>query len=586
MTALETAEVIDIAADDFVTTTASLSHVYEGGDADPITTEVIRHALSSAAEQMKIALMRTAFSPAIYETIDFCCALYDNEVRLVAQAKANPMFLGTMGFCVSACVRAVGGAEQLEPGDILFSTYGFDTGTHPQDAAVVAPAFVGDQLIGYAAIKAHHMDIGAKDLYCTDTVDNFQEGVIFPGVKLVRRGELQKDIHRILLANSRLPVMLQGDLTAEIVAVETGIAGLVRVVERYGVETFRASLERMFDHGEATVRSFLEQIPDGRYVQHGAMDSNGVTDDMVPFEVAVEVEGSDVVIDFTNSPPQQGGPMNCPLPTTVSMARLGVYAIAGGAELINEGHLRPIAIRTRPGTVYHPLPPAPIFMYGWPGLQACDVILRALGDALPEVVPAGSGGDICGVIFAGDTPDGGLWINIGVGFVGQGALAGADGPSPMVHIAVSGIRNSPAEAMEAKSPMIVRRFELLEDSGGSGRFRGGVGHETEYEMRADSYCISTVERTKTPPWGVQGGGDAAPNIFRATFPDGAVRDYGKVTHLSLPAGTRVIIHAGGGGGYGPASERDPDAVREDLRQGYVSEAGARRDYPHAFEDRS
>jgi N-methylhydantoinase B len=571
-----------VTAGEFVTTRASMGVGTATADADPVTTEVIRHGLNSAAEQMKIALRRTAFSPVIYEMIDFCCALYDRDIRLLAQAQALPAFLGTMNFCVEACVRSVGGEEQLEEGDILFSTYGFDIGSHPQDAAVVAPAFVDGELVGYAAIKAHHMDIGAKEPYCTDTTDNFQEGTIFPGVKLYRRGELQQDMFRTILANSRLPVALQGDLNAEILAVKMGGTALLRLIERHGIDTFRTSVERMFDHGEAVMRTFLERIPDGRYVQMGAMDSNGVTDELIPFEVAVEVDGSDIVVDFTNSPAEQAGPVNCPLPTTVSLSRLAILSVTGGNELINEGHLRPIAIRTRPGTMYHPLPPAPIFLYGWAGMQALDVILRALADAMPDAVPAGSGGDLCAIIWWGNGPDGALWVNGTDHFAGQGALAYADGPPPMMHIAISGIRNTPAESLEARNPVVIRRFELDQDSGGPGRYRGGLGLEVEYELREDSFCTSTVERTRTAPWGLADGGDGTTNLVRTILPDESIHEFGKVTGLRLPTGTRVQVRTGGGGGFGPPADRDQDAVLEDIRQEYVSEGRARLDYPHVF----
>jgi N-methylhydantoinase B len=570
------------ASEEFVVTKAAMGSGDSVADADPITTEVIRHGLNSAAEQMKIALRRTAFSPVIYEMIDFCCALYDRDIRLLAQAQALPAFLGTMNFCVEACVRSVGGEEALEEGDIIFSTYGFDIGSHSQDAAVVAPAFVDGELVGYAAVKAHHLDIAAKEPYCTDTTDNFQEGVIFPGVKLYRRGELQTDMFRTIVANSRLPVALQGDLNAEILALKMGVTALTRVIERYGLATFTVSVERMFDHGEAVLRTFLERIPDGRYVQSGAMDSNGVSEDLVPFEVAVEVHGSDIVVDFTNSPPEQGGPVNCPLPTTASIARLAILSVSGGNELINEGHLRPIEIRTKPGTMYHPRPPAPIFLYGWAAMQALDVILRALSDAMPEGVPAGSGGDLCAIMWWGRKPDGGFWVDGSDHFAGQGALSYADGPPPMMHIAISGIRNIPAETLETRSPVILRRFELDQDSGGAGRFRGGLGMQLEYELREDSMLMSTVERTRTAPWGLGGGLEGTTNIVRTTLPDGSVHEFGKVTGLAMAAGTRFQIRTGGGGGFGPPSERDPAAVHADVREGYVSEQRARKDYPHAF----
>jgi N-methylhydantoinase B len=567
---------------DTVRLRAGLGSASGVADADPITTEVIRHGLDAAADQMRIVLRRTAFSPVIYEMTDFAAALYDREVRLLAQAQALPLFLGTLSFCIETAVEKVGGEEALEPGDIIFSTYGYDIGSHPQDATIVVPTFFEDELVGYAAIKAHHMDIGAKEIYCTDTVDIFQEGTIFPSVKLYRRGELQEDMYRTILANSRMPQALAGDLAAQIAAAKTGLAGLHRLIERYGLARFRESVERMFDHGEALIRGFFESLPDGRYVGQGAMDSNGITDDLVPFEVAVEISGSEVVVDFTNSPPEQQGPINCPVPTVVSASRIAIMSFAGGNQSANEGHFRPIEVRTRPRTMFHPIPPTPIFMYGWPALQAVDVIHRALSDSLPEAVPAGSGGDLCGVLWWGKDDEGNFWGDGTDHYVGQGASHDGDGRAPLMHISCSGIRNTPIEVFEARRPVMVEKFEYLPDSAGAGKYRGGLGVAIHYRALRDIYLTVPWERTKTPPWGLRGGLPADANRFRIRYPDGSAQEYHKATGLHAPAGAVLEMHTGGGGGFGPPSERDPAAVRSDIREGYVTEDAARRDYPHAL----
>ncbi len=550
--------------------------------ADPVLTEVIRQGLLSAAEQMKIALRRTAFSPIVYDMIDFCCALYDRDVRLLAQAQATPLFLGTMGFCVDACVRAVGGEETLEPGDVLFSTYAYDIGSHPQDAAIVVPAFLDGALIGYAAVKAHHMDMGAIEPFCTNTTDNFQEGAIFPGVRIFRGGKREEDMYRTVLANSRLPAALAGDLNAQIVAANVGLAALRRLIERYGLESFRAAVERIFDHGEATVRHFLERIPDGRYVGAGAMDNDGLSDELVPFTVAADISGSDVRVDFTDSPKQQAGPINCPLPTSVSAARLAIVAIAGGGESANEGHFRPIDVRTRPGSMFHAQPPAPIYLYGWPATQAIDAIHRAIADVMPEAVSAGSGGDYCGVVWWGRRAGGEFWAGGTDHVTGQGATHDGDGGAPLMHISFSGMRNTPAETLELRYPLLVEKFELAQDSGGAGRFRGGPGVDIRYRMLENGAFSSPIERTRTSPWGLQGGEPGRPNALRVILPDDSERALTKTTAFSVEEGGVIEFSVGGGGGYGPPSERDPRAVLEDVEDGIVSAEAARRDYPHAF----
>jgi N-methylhydantoinase B len=550
--------------------------------ADPITTEVIRHGLLAAAEHMKLSLRRTAFSPVIYEMLDFACALFDRDVRLLAQAEALPIFLGTLGFCVESTVRAVGGPERLVPGDVLFSTYGYDIGSHQQDAAVVVPAFVEGELVGYAAVKGHHLDIGAKDPYCTDTTDIFQEGAIFPGVKIYAGGELQSDMYRTLLANSRLPRFLAGDLSAEIGAARVGLEGLYRLIRRHGREELGRAVEAMFGHGEAVVRQTLAGIPAGVYRGQGLMDNNGVGSEAIPFEVGVEVGGGEIVIDYRGSPPEQPGPINCPLATTVSASRIAVMALLGGGELANEGHFRPVRVLTTRGTMFDPRPPAPVFLFGRPAFQAIDAIHRALAPVLPEVVAAGSGGDICPYMIWGRDAAGELWVTGADHTVGQGATAGGDAGAPLMHIGGSGERNTPAEVWETRYPFLVEKLELAPDSGGAGRHRGGLGIDIHYRALAEVFVTCNLERTKLAPWGLFGGGPARANSWRVRYPDGELREYTKVTGLRLPPGAVVELSTGGGGGYGDPAERAPEAVAEDIREGYVTEPAARDDYPHAF----
>ena len=415
---------------------------------DPVTTEIVRQGLNAAADQMKRALVRTAFSPVIYEVLDFAAALYDRDIAMLAQAPSLPTFMGTMSFCVEAAVEAAGGADSLEPGDIVLYNVPYGTGSHPQDAAMVMPVFALDQLVGYAAIKAHWLDIGGKDPYSTDTVDVFQEGTIFPGVKLYRGGRLVDDIYRLTIANSRVPKMVAGDINATVVGVRTGGAALTRLVERHGLERFRECTERIYAHGEAVVRRWFEALPDGRYVGHGEMDSNGLDDEPVPFDVVVEI----------------------------------------------------------------------------------------------------------------------------------------DGANSLIHVSEAATRITPIEVWEAKNPWIVERFELAQDSCGPGRQRGGLGLDIDFFLREDQFLTSTVERTKNAPWGLAGGGEARPNAVSLELPDGTVQRFGKVTRFPVPKGSTARLRTGGGGGYGDPAERDPAAVRLDVREGYTSEAYARRHYPHAFED--
>jgi N-methylhydantoinase B len=567
---------------ELVVTRAGAGTSTGAADADPVTTEVIRHGLNSAANQMKRALIRTAFSPVIYEVLDFAVAIYDRRVRLLAQAPSLPTFMGTMSFCVEGAVEAIGGEAALEPGDIVLYNVPYGTGSHAQDAAVVMPVHLGDELIGYSTIKGHWLDIGAKDPYSTDTVDVFQEGTIFPGVKLVSRGKLVTDIFRMATANSRVPKMVAGDIKAEIVGVRTGAAALLRVVERFGLETFTEATERMFDHGEAVVRSYFERIPDGRYVGHGEMDDDGINRSPIPFDVVVEVEGSTVRVDFSQAPGEQEGPVNCPLPSTVSASRVAVSMLAGAGEPPNEGHFRPLEVVTRPGSLFHALPPAPCYLYGWASDQSMEAIYRAIGQAVPDAVPACSGGDICALVWWGRRgTTGEPWTDGAPYPTGQGGHARGDGASGLIHISESATRFPPTEVWEAKNPSLLERVELAPDSCGPGRSRGGLGVDLFFRALEDSWLTSTVERQRNAPWGLAGGGEARANSVRLVLPDGSERPLGKETRVRVPAGARVELRTGGGGGHGPAEERDPAAVHSDLRDGYITVEHARRHYPHA-----
>jgi N-methylhydantoinase B len=549
--------------------------------ADPVTAEVVRRGLVSAAEQMKRALIRTSFSPVICEILDFAAALYDPQARLLAQAPSNPLFMGTMGFCVEGACAAVA-AEGIGAGDIILINVPYITGSHQQDAAVVMPAFVDDELVGFAAIKAHWQDMGAKEPYCTNTVDVFQEGVVFPGVKLYRGGALDRTVEAIALANTRMPEMVAGDIDAEVVAVRTGVRALERLITRHGCDRFWNSVARVYAHGEAVTRRLTAAIPDGRYAARGRLDDDGIGNEPIEFEVVVTVEGTDVTVDYTGAPDATTGPLNCPFPSTVSASRVAIAMLAGANEPPNEGSFAPIRVVARPGSMFFPRSPDPCYLYGWTAMQALDALHHALADAMPQIVPAGNGGDICGVIWWGDRNDAEPWSDSTGHPIGYGASAVADGANSLMHLGEAASRFCSAEVWEVRYPVLWERCELAPDSCGAGRMRGGLGVDAVVRTWDDASVTCVVERTKTPPWGLHGGLAARANNAERTV-DGTVTPCAKATALALPRGARLHVQSGGGGGYGHPSERDPRRVHDDIADGYISEVHARRYYPHAFD---
>lgn len=555
-------------------------------NANPITTEIIRRALNSAALQMARATFRTAFSPPVYEGMDFAVVLYDRNLRLLAQAPTIPLFMGTMSFCIEAAVEAVGGPKELESGDVVVYNKPYGTGSHAQDCAIVMPIFDDKHgLVGYAANKAHWMDVGAKSIYCSDTTDVFQEGVVIPGVKIFRAGKKDESLHRMILANSRTPLWVDGDMNAQIASCHVGARELLRILNRYGLETFEGCVDRMIEHGEATVRGFLEKIPDGTYTATCHMDNNGIDDRPIEFRLQVDIEGSNVQIDLSDVPDAQAGPINCPLPATVSGLRVALAMLAGGGsgghEIPNEGHFKPLTVITRPGSMFHAVEPQPCYMYGWPVMSAMEGLYEALSKASPTLVPAGSAADICGVLYYGRRPDGELFAIASPLPVGQGAHAGGDGHTLYVpglaHSTLTGV-----ELQEAKGPVRFERWEFTQDSPGPGKFRGGLGWHLHYRAMEELTLISVLERTKVPGWGQADGLPGLPNQLLLDFPDGRTQEVRKVTDMKIPAGTRVRLYCGGGGGYGMPALRSREAVAQDLRNGVISQEYATKHHPHAL----
>ncbi len=553
-------------------------------DADPVTTEILRNSLCSAANQMKSTLCRIAFSPLIYETLDFAAAIYDEDFCMLAQAPSLPLFMGSLTYCVKEASDAVGGPENMREGDVIIYNWPFGTGSHAQDVVLVAPAFLEEKLIGYTAVKAHWLDIAAKEPYCTDTTDVYQEGVIFPGIKLYDGGEVVQDVYNLVMANTRMPNIIFGDMRAQATAVNIGARELQRVVKRFGYETFRTSTQRIYDHGEALVRRYFADLPDGRYVGEGCVDDDGLSDDKIPYQVIVEIDGDTVRVDYSQAPPATRGPINCPVPSTISVARVAISMLAGSGYAPNEGHFRPLEVITRPGTLFHPLPPSPSFLYGWPALQSIDVIYNAIGKAKPEAVPACSGCDIPNVYWWGyREKTGEPWAHGGGMPCGGGAHVRGDGTT-MYHVSLAQSRISPLELAETKFPLIYNKFELARDSCGAGKNRGACGIDISYHVTEECFGTAPIERQKTPPWGLQGGAEARPNSMTVYRPGEAPEKIGKATGLKFPKGSVVDLSIAGGGGYGPPSERALESVYADVADGYISEAYARQYYPQSISD--
>ena len=548
-------------------------------DVDPILVEIIRNSLNSAAEQMKRSLIRTAFSPIIYEVLDFASAIYDKNFCMLSQSPSLPGFMGTLSFCVEASVKEVGGEENLNEGDIILYNNPYGSGSHSQDAAIVMPVFINkNKLIGYTAIKAHWLDTGGKEPYSTDTVDVFQEGTIYPGLKLYKKGKLVEDVYKLIVANSRVPKAIIGDLNAQLNGVKAGARALQRIVNKYGFETFEQSVIKIYEYGEKLVRKTISKIPDGEYSGWGQMDSNGVDEGVVKFKIKINVNGSDLELDFSEAPVQQNGPINCPLPSTVSKARVAFSMMAGNGEQPNEGFFRPLVIKTKQGTMFDPVSPAPCFLNGWAGLQVIEIIYKILSEKIPNVFPASSGGCLAAAVWWGKRENNNEpWADGSPHPIGQGAFNGGDGITSMHHNS-AGTRISPTEIWESRNPWLVNKIELAKDSCGAGKYRGGLGLNLEFEMLEETYVTTVVERTNFPPWGVNNGKAARSNNVILNTKNGKL-NVPKKTGLKLNKGESIIFKTGGGGGYGNPIERSNKKILNDLKQQYISKEYVEKHYP-------
>ena len=558
---------------------SKINYAKSSEDVDPILVEIIRNSLNSAAEQMKRSLIRTAFSPIIYEVLDFASAIYDKNFCMLSQSPSLPGFMGTLSFCVEASVKEVGGEKNLNEGDIILYNNPYGSGSHSQDAAIVMPVFINKKkLIGYTAIKAHWLDTGGKEPYSTDTVDVFQEGTIYPGLKLYKKGKLVEDVYKLIVANSRVPKAIIGDLNAQLNGVKAGARALQRIVNKYGFETFEQSVIKIYEYGEKLVRKTISKIPDGEYSGWGQMDSNGVDEGVVKFKIKINVNGSDLELDFSEAPVQQNGPINCPLPSTVSKARVAFSMMAGNGEQPNEGFFRPLVIKTKQGTMFDPVSPAPCFLNGWAGLQVIEIIYKILSEKIPNVFPASSGGCLAAAVWWGKRENNNEpWADGSPHPIGQGAFNGGDGITSMHHNS-AGTRISPTEIWESRNPWLVNKIELAKDSCGAGKYRGGLGLNLEFEMLEETYVTTVVERTNFPPWGVNNGKAARSNNVILNTKNGKL-NVPKKTGLKLNKGESIIFKTGGGGGYGDPIERSNKKILNDLKQEYISKEYVEKHYP-------
>lgn len=547
---------------------------------DPILREVIRHRLMGIVGEMSETLKRAAYTPTIYEVLDFSNALHDARGDVVAQALGIPIFLGAMSASCRSVIEAFG-YEELQSGDIIISNDPhLAGGTHVNDVNLIAPLFHQGRLILFAQSKAHWRDVGGKDTgsWSPDATSIYQEGFRLPPVKLAEAGRINEPLLQVITSNSRLPDNARGDLLAQLAACRTAERRVAELLDRYGAETLQIMLDGILDHGERLIRAEIAQIPDGTYTAEDWLDGGGEQDAPIPIRVAVTVAGDELTADFTGTGPESPvGIANTVLAGTISAVRMAVKSLTDPYLPANEGCYRPISVVAPPGTCINARPPAPVTVgLGAVNHVVIEVVIKALAQALPDRVIAGSFGSINAMqIYGTDPKTGRLYIH-GMPYAGGwGARFGKDGIAALQGAVNGDCRNIPAEILECKYPLRVEQYALIPDSGGAGRTRGGLGVQTDYRVLAPRAQMNTaLSRYRFPPEGIGGGRSGHGNV---TVVNGEVQLY-RVSGYGLAEGDLVSHRMGGGGGYGPAWERGVDLVVMDVREGYVTFEAARSDY--------
>jgi N-methylhydantoinase B len=571
-------------------------------DVDLGTVEVVRNYLVSASREMQRTLTRTAYNTVIYEALDFGISIYDRELNLVADSPGLSLFLGTNDYAIEKGVEYVGEGN-MHPGDVYILNYPYWSSAHTLDVVLFAPLFVGDDLVGYAAICAHWLDLGQKDAgYVHDSTDVHQEGILFPGTRVYEGGEPNEAVLELLRFNSRIPEKVIGDLNAQVAAIETGRKRMVELYERYGAATVEACIDRILAHGEETARAGVRDLPDGTWTAVDHLDNDGVNDELVRMEVEITIDGDRFTADFSGSSDQVDGPINVPFGSTETMCKVGLKTLATPDEPSNGGHYAPLEVIAPEGNLFHATYPAPTFTL-WASIVGVELVYEALAQGMPDRVPAGSGGDVCSVLFVGTDPDSGRMFvegeNAGVGWGGTDTH---DGGNAQMHVSETLVQNLPVEVLESKTPVRIDRFELRQDSGGAGRYRGGLGVRRDYRVTEPVTSLTNIKKTRTTSWGLRGGQPGERNAVVLyphegwedridlrvdnddLYEDTEGKKWTGMFYGEFEAGEVVSNRSGGGGGYGDPFERDPAAVRADVRDGYVSRAAARDEYGVVLDD--
>ncbi len=545
---------------------------------DPVTREIVKNALAAAADEMAIALYRTAYSTIVRDCLDYSTSLCDGEGQMIAQGVTIPLHLGSVPFAMETLFARYG--DDMEPGDVFILNDPFEGGMHIPDIFIVKPIYWEGARIAFSVSTAHHLDLGGRlpGSSACDNTEIFQDGLRIPWLKLHRRGEPDQALLAMIRVNVRVPEMTLGDLRAQVAACHTGERAVHELVRRYGPDTFRACTADLIDYTERLVRAEIARWPDGTHTFTDYMDSDGIGGPPVKLHVALTVEGDSLTADFTGSAAQVPGAINNTYSFTFSVACLCVRA-ALCLDLPNTaGMFRPISVIAPEGTVLNVVMPGASSMRGITGFRLADLMFGVLAQFVPHRIQAAGEGGNSLVVLGGLHPDRSPYVYYELMTGTWGGRPDRDANDGLCNPA-NVASNIPVEEAESNYPLRIERYGLVRDSGGPGRFRGGMAVEREWRLLDGSAHLAIrSDRRDHLPYGLSGGrpGTGSINVLRRE--SGEEETLITMVSTSMQAGERLYHRQAGGGGWGDALERDPELVARDVRNDKVSLASARDDY--------
>ena len=530
---------------------------------DPVSLEILRNQLESVATEMGHVLIRGAYSPNIKERQDCSTALFDAAGRMVAQAEHIPVHLGAMPDAVETVL-----ARDPKPGDVFVVNDPFAGGTHLPDVTLVSTVAPRGEVVGFAVTRAHHADVGgsAPGSMPPGAREIYEEGLRLPAVRLVDGGEPNEAVSELIRANVRTPDEREADLRAQRAANARAESRVGELLDEHG-STLLDAFDAVIDYSRERVAAELDALPDGTFRARDALEGDGVTDDEIPIEVTVTVDGATIDVDFAGTADQVAGNLNAPLSVAKSAVYFAVRAITDPEIPPNHGCYEPVTVSAPEGSILDPEPPAAVVGGNVETSQrVMDVTLAALSRAVPDAVPAGGQGTMNNLIVGDRAGEFTYYETIGGGFGARPTKDGMDG----VQVGMTNTLNTPVEALETEYPLRVERYGLRPSSGGDGRYRGGLGIERTVTVETDATVSLLTERRRTAPAGVDGGEDGATG---ENLVDG--EPIPAKASIDVAAGTTVSVRTPGGGGHGDPVDRDPAARERDGRDGKVGDGKVR-----------